>query len=105
MNSIKKIVMAITVLLSITVANAQIKNTKTETVEIYGNCGMCKTTIEKAGNLKKVAQVDWNKDTQMATLTYDSQKTNQEEIVKRIALAGYDSNSFLAPDAAYDNLP
>nr|WP_314897637.1 DUF3347 domain-containing protein [uncultured Flavobacterium sp.] len=105
MNSIKKIVMAITVLLSITGANAQIKNTKTETVKIYGNCGMCKTTIEKAGNLKKVAQVDWNEDTQMATLTYDSQKTNQEEILKRIALAGYDSNSFLAPDAAYDNLP
>jgi hypothetical protein len=41
----------------------------------------------------------------MAILTYDSQKTNQEEILKRIALAGYDSNSFLAPEAAYNNLP
>ncbi|MFV8325108.1 DUF3347 domain-containing protein [Flavobacterium sp. ZS1P14] len=105
MYSIKKIVIAIMVLLSITIANAQIKNAKTGTVKIYGNCGMCKTTIEKAGNLKKVAQVDWNKDTKMATLTYDSQKTNQEEIVKRIALAGYDSESFLAPEAAYNNLP
>ncbi|MFV5698343.1 DUF3347 domain-containing protein [Flavobacterium sp. ZT3R17] len=105
MNSIKKIVMAIIVLLSVTIVNAQIKNAKTETVKIYGNCGMCKTTIEKAGNLKKVAQVDWNKDTKMAILTYDSQKTNQEEILKRIALAGYDSNSFLAPEAAYNNLP
>ncbi|MFV5691574.1 DUF3347 domain-containing protein [Flavobacterium sp. LT1R49] len=105
MNSIKKIVMAIIVLLSVTIANAQIKNAKTETVKIYGNCGMCKTTIEKAGNLKKVAQVDWNKETKMAMLTYDSQKTNQEEILKRIALVGYDSNSFLAPEAAYNNLP
>lgn len=96
---------AITVLLSITIANAQIKNAKTETVKIYGNCGMCKTTIEKAGNLKKVAQVDWNKDTKIASLTYDSQKTNREEITKRIALAGYDSDSFLAPEAAYNNLP
>lgn len=97
--------MAIITLLSITVVNAQIKNAKTETVKIYGNCGMCKTTIEEAGNLKKVAQVDWNKDTKMALLTYDSQKTNQQEILKRIALAGYDSNSFLAPEAAYNNLP
>jgi len=70
--------MAITLLLSITIANAQIKNAKTEKVKIYGNCGMCETTIEKAGNLKKVAQVDWDKDTKMATLTYDSTKTNQD---------------------------
>lgn len=97
--------MAITVLLSITVNAAQIKNAKTEPVKIYGNCEMCKTTIEKAGNLKSVAKVDWSKDTQLAILTYDSQKTNQEEILKRIALAGYDSNSFLAPEAAYNILP
>ena len=48
-------------------------------------------TIEKAGNLKNVATLDWNKDTKMATLTYDAKKTNQDEILKRIALAGYDS--------------
>lgn len=97
--------MAITVLLSITVNAAQIKNAKTETVKIYGNCEMCKTTIEKAGNLKKESKVNWNKNTQMAILTYDSQKTNQAEILKRIALAGYDSNSFLAPVSAYNALP
>ena len=39
--------MAITVLLSFTACNAQIKNAKTESVKIYGNCGMCETTIEK----------------------------------------------------------
>ncbi|MFM2368223.1 MAG: hypothetical protein RL619_523, partial [Bacteroidota bacterium] len=97
--------MVIIVLLSVTIAKSQIKNAKTEMVKIYGNCEMCKTAIEKAGNLKKVTQVDWNKDTKMATLTYDSQKTNQEEILKRIALAGYDSNSFLAPAVVYNNLP
>ena len=40
----------------------------------------------------------------MATLNYDAQKTNQEEILKRIALAGYDSEKFLAPDDAYNKL-
>lgn len=83
----------------------QIKNEKTETVKIYGNCGMCEATIEKAGYKKKIAKVDWNKDTQMATLTYDTRKTNQDEILKRIALSGYDSKSYLAPDDAYAKLP
>jgi copper chaperone CopZ len=101
--SFKKIMVATFVLLSITI-NAQVKNSKTETVKIYGNCGMCETKIEKAGTIKKVATVDWNQETQMATLTYDATKTNQDEILKRIALAGYDSDKFLAPDDVYSNL-
>lgn len=98
-----KIMIAISVLLS-TTSNAQIKNAKTESVKIYGNCGMCETKIEKAGNIKKIANVDWNQKTQMATLTYDATKTNQDEILKRIALVGYDSDKFLAPDDVYNNL-
>ncbi|MEC5165530.1 copper chaperone CopZ [Flavobacterium sp. PL11] len=103
-NSISKILLAITMLLTFSFGNAQIKNIKTETVKIYGNCGMCKSTIEKAANIKNVAAVDWNKDTKMATLSYDAKKTNQDEILKRIALAGYDSDKFLAPDDVYANL-
>ena len=97
--------MVIAVLLSSVNSFAQIKNAKTETVKVYGNCGMCKATIEKAGNVNKVASVEWNKDTKMATLTYDSDKTNQDEILKRIALTGYDSEKFLAPDDVYAKLP
>ena len=102
-NSLMKIMIPISVLLS-TTGNAQIKNAKTESVKIYGNCGMCETKIEKAGNIKKIANVDWNQETQMATLTYDAKKTNQDEILKRIALVGYDSDKFLAPDDVYNNL-
>jgi len=65
---------------------------------------MCETKIENAGNIKKVAKVDWDQDSKMATLTYDSTKTNSDEILKRIALVGYDSDKFLAPDDVYDNL-
>ena len=97
--------MVIAVLLSSVNSFAQIKNATTETVKIYGNCGMCKATIEKAGNVNKVATVEWNKDTKMATLNYDSEKTNPDEILKRIALAGYDSEKFLAPDDVYAKLP
>ena len=94
-----------TALLAITVnANAQLRNAKTELITVYGNCGMCENTIESAGNLKKIAKVDWDKDSKIATITYDSAKTDKNEILKRIALAGYDSDSFLAPDDVYNNL-
>ncbi len=105
MKSIQKIVSAIFVVLIGTSSVAQIKNVKTETVKIYGNCDMCKNSIEKAGNLKKVSKVVWNKDNKLATLTFDSKKTTEDQILKRIALEGYDSDKFLAPDDAYAKLP
>ena len=104
MNLISKISAATILLFSSSSCNAQIKNAKTEIVKIYGNCEMCEKTIETAGNVKKVANVEWNKDSKMATITYDSIKTNQDEILKRIALAGYDSDKFLAPDDVYSKL-
>lgn len=104
MNLISKISAAAILLFSFSSCNAQMKNVKTETVKIYGNCEMCEKTIEAAGNLKKVAEVGWDKDSKMATITYDSTKTNQDEILKRIALAGYDSDKFLAPDDVYSKL-
>ncbi len=102
--SLLKIMVAIVVLLSTSVG-AQTKNTKTENVVISGNCGMCKKTIEKAGNVKDIAVVEWNKDTKIATVTYDETKTNKEEILKRIAKSGYDTALFKAKKEGYDNLP
>lgn len=97
--------MVIAVLLSSVNSFAQLKNAKTETVEINGNCAMCKATIEKAGNVKNIAVVNWDKNSKVATLNYDSEKTNQDEILKRIALAGYDNKKFRAPDDVYAKLP
>ena len=105
MKLIAKTLMVITVLLSTIKGFTQIKNSKTETVKIYGNCEMCKATIEKAGNVKKTANVTWDENTGLATLTYDINKTNRDEILKRIALAGYDNEQFLAPDDVYAKLP
>jgi hypothetical protein len=104
MKTLKTVLLAVLVLLSTVSINAQIKNKKTETVKVFGNCDMCKANIEKAGNVKKTAEVIWDKDTRMATLTYDATKTNSDEILKRIALVGYDSDRFLAPKSTYESL-
>jgi copper chaperone CopZ len=104
MRTISKMVAAMLLLFSFSFCSVQIRNAKTESVKIYGNCAMCEKTIETAGNVGKVAMVDWDKDNKMATITYDSTKTNKSEILKRIALAGYDSDYFLAPDEVYGKL-
>ncbi len=86
-------------------ASAQIKNTITDTVKIYGNCGMCKSKIEKAANQKNISKAVWNEETGMAVISYDATQTNRDEILKKIAGLGYDSDSFKAPDAVYNGLP
>ena len=105
MKLISKILVCFALMLAYSTSNAQIKNAKTETVKVSGNCGMCKTTIEKAGNEKKISKVLWNVNTKIATITYDTKKTNKNDILKRIALKGYDSDKYLAPDDVYANLP
>ncbi len=104
MKSISKILIATISVLSLRVGNAQIKNAKTENLKIYGNCDQCKIEIEKAGNVKNVSNVDFNKETEMAVLTYDSTKTDAEDILKGIALAGYDNEKYYAPDETYAKL-
>ncbi len=83
---------------------AQIKNSKTETVKVWGNCDMCKATIEKSAYKKGIAKAVWNNETKQATITYNTKTTTLNEVLKRIALAGYDNAVFVAPDAAYNNL-
>jgi hypothetical protein len=81
-----------------------IKNAKTETFKVAGNCDMCKENIETAAAKKGIAKAEWNVDSKLLTLTYNSKKTTAAEVLKRIAYAGYDNEQFLAPDDAYAKL-
>ncbi|NDH07555.1 DUF3347 domain-containing protein [bacterium] len=92
------------VLITATSCTAQVKNPKTETVKVWGNCSMCKETIEKAANKKGDAKAVWNDETKQATITYNTKTTNLNTVLKRIALAGYDNAVYAAPNEAYNNL-
>lgn len=89
---------------SFTSCAAPIKNAKTETFKVAGNCDMCKENIETAAAKKGIAKAEWNVDSKLLTLTYNSKKTTATEVLKRIAYAGYDNEQFLAPDDAYAKL-
>lgn len=83
---------------------AQTKNIKVANIKVYGNCGMCKKTIEKAGNIKGISKTVWDTETAIANITIDSTKINIDDVLKKIAAVGYDSDIFRAPDEVYNNL-
>ncbi len=77
----------------------------TETFKVYGNCGMCKKTIETAGiNQKGVRKCIWNQEKGEVEVEYRMDKISLDEIKKKIAAAGYDTDEFRAPDKAYNGL-
>jgi len=100
----KSFLTAVVFISSLVCMSAQIKNAKTEIVKVNGVCGLCKSTIEKAGNIPNETNVVWNSISKTAVITYDAKQTSLDAILKRIADAGYDNEKFKAPDDAYQNL-
>jgi hypothetical protein len=105
MKYLNNITLIFTMLFTFSGCEAKIKNSKTETYKVWGNCGMCQETIEKAAKQKNTAKGKWNQETKMIVLTYDSTKTNADDILKRIAQVGYDNARFTAPDEVYNKRP
>ncbi|NQY31265.1 MAG: cation transporter, partial [Flavobacteriaceae bacterium] len=72
---------------------------------VRGNCGMCKTTIEKAANgVIGVSIANWNVDKKKIDVSFDGTKTNEMTIHKAIAASGYDTDKAIGDLKAYDGL-
>ena len=78
--------------------------TTTETFKVSGNCGMCKSKIEKAAKEAGAKEANWNADSKELTVTYKSSSTNTAKIQQKIADVGYDNVGFKASNEAYDKL-
>lgn len=77
---------------------------KKEKIKVWGNCGMCKTTIEKAAKNAGASVAKWDEETHILTVSYRSSKTSAAKIQEKIAAAGYDTQDLTASDAAYNKL-
>lgn len=84
--------------------NAQESKRQTETFKVWGNCGMCKKTIENALLIRGVIRADWNEETQMITVVFKPKRISLAEIHKKIAAVGYDTELEKANDEVYDEL-
>ena len=118
----KKVILSVAVIAALgftSCKNETKKETETTTTEVSkdiamtdlsfgvrGNCGMCKTTIEKAVNaVEGVANVDWDKDKKKIDVSFDDTKTDAMTIHNAIAASGYDTEKVTGNLDAYDGLP
>jgi len=82
------------------------KNTVVETqVHVWGSCDLAKTKIDSAAKLEGVIKADWNKDTKLLTIKFDSSKVSLDQILKSVSMAGFDNEGYFADDYAYNKLP
>jgi len=84
---------------------SQVAATKTETFKVSGNCGMCKTRIEKAAKIDGVSKAEWDKTSKVLAVTYDPSKTSIDQIGNKVAAAGHDNEKVKAEDKVYSSLP
>ncbi len=87
-------------------AKSENSNTKHLMVSVGGLCEMCKDRIETAAkSVSGVESANWEIDTKMLHLNFDSSKTNSDEIQKAVAKVGHDTEKFKASDEVYSKLP
>lgn len=73
---------------------------------VRGNCGMCKSTIEKAAKgVGGVTSAIWDVDQKKIAVSYDDSKTAPMAIHNAIAASGYDTEKVAGSEQAYKSLP
>ena len=81
-------------------------NNEKASLEVLGNCGMCKDRIEKAAiTVKGVKYASWDIPSSQVRLVYNGLKTNLDAIEKQIAASGHDTEHHQAIVEIYDQLP
>jgi mercuric ion binding protein len=109
MKTVKFLLAAILAIVVFTNSNAQTgaktSTVKTEAFKVSGNCGMCKERIETAAKVDGVSKAEWNKDTKMLTLAYDPSKVKSDDVQKKVAAVGHDTEKYKADTKVYNGLP
>ncbi len=82
------------------------QTTKTEEFKVSGNCGLCESRIEKAVNsVEGVNSADWDKETKILNVSFDTTKTDVDKIQIAIAKVGHDTEMHKADNKVYNSLP
>ena len=79
--------------------------TKSDVIFVDGVCGMCEKRIESnCLATKGIKLADWDKKNRMLRVIYNEKKISLEEIHKKIASIGHDTNLETASDEDYNKL-
>ncbi len=89
-----------------TVSKTEIVNGEAiSTFKVWGNCDMCKETIEGSLKVDGISKADWSTETKIISVSYDTTKISLDQIQKNIASVGYDNEKYKGDDKAYSELP
>ncbi len=81
------------------------KGVLSDTIKVSGVCSMCKKRIETAVyGLPGIKTASWDENTQLLFVSYNTKKTNNDAIQKRIAGIGHDTEKYKATEKAYNTL-
>ena len=104
MQSLRFMFIAVFAMISTTLF-AQTSTEKTDTIKVYGECGMCKSRIQKTLKIDGISSAVWDVDTKMLTVTYNPATITNDNIQQKIAAVGHDTEKYKADDKVYDQLP
>ena len=70
-----------------------------------GCCPSCETSILESLQIDAVKSAQWNQHHEKITLRYYSNEISTDQLQRTVAMAGYDTDLFIAPDSVYLALP
>ncbi len=113
MKTIKLLLATVIALVTFLSASAQSHKTQrtagisTTIIKVYGECSMCKKKIETAAySIAGIKSAVWNEDSKLLTIKYSVFKKEAiDNVQRKIASPGYDTEQYRSDDAAYLKLP
>lgn len=104
MKTFSKITALVSLITFITFCSSNAQTTKAK-FKVFGNCEMCKKTIETALDVKGVKAASWSTESKMIEISYQADKISEDKLHELIAASGYDTEKKKGDDKAYGNLP
>jgi outer membrane receptor for ferrienterochelin and colicins len=87
------------------IAISQVKTDSSISLKVDGLCEQCKHRIEQAVKINGVDSANWDIQSKILSITYDTTVISLETIQQKILAVGHDVANRKATPAAYNNLP
>jgi len=103
----KNIVFGMMLLFVALSTQAQVKKSKNAkyTIEVNGNCDLCKKRIEKAAfSISGVKSAVWDVESHQLNLIVNEEKCSVLDVKKALANVGHDTDEVKASDEVYQKL-
>lgn len=66
---------------------------------------MCKKRIQDAAKIDGVSNARWDQKSKTLSVVYNPSKVKADDIQKKVAAAGHDTDKFKADNKTYNSLP